>query len=61
MSDISSMRERITYLKRAAAEFRRIGELSAEPVRARLFELSDSCDEVAANIERNLPNHASSD
>ena len=61
MGVISSMRKRIAYLKREAAEFRRIGELSAEPVRTQLFELSDSCDEVAANIERNLSIHDSSD
>ena len=57
MPDIFSMRERTVYLHRQAAEFGKLGEHSPEPLRAEFFELANRCDEIAANIQRNLPIH----
>ena len=61
MRNISFMCRRIAYMREQAAEFRRLGEHSADPLRAQFFDLALRCDEIAVNIERNLPIHAAPD
>ena len=61
MRDVSAMRTRMVYLNQQAAEFRKLGEHSADPLRAQFFDLARRCDEIAVNIERNLPIHGTAD
>ena len=61
MRDIAAMRKRIAYLKRQAEAFRKLGENSHDRTLGNQFsELSDRCDAIAANIERNLSIHEKS-
>jgi len=61
MRDVAAMRKRIAILKRQAEAFRKLGVNSHDPALGNQFsELSDRCDAIAANIERNLPIHEKS-
>jgi hypothetical protein len=55
------MQNRISFLRAQAEEFRRLAASAATPeLEAGFFNLAASCEEIAANIERNLPIHQGS-
>jgi hypothetical protein len=55
------MQNRISFLRAQAEEFRRLAATAAAPeLRAGFADLAASCEEIAANIERNLPIHEGS-
>ena len=52
------MRQRATYLRQQAGEFRRLAAAGHdEKFAAELQELAERCDKIAATIEKNLPIH----
>jgi hypothetical protein len=57
MRDLSSMHHRIADLRGHATAFRKLAEGSHAPQRAQFLDLAERCDEIAANIELNLPIH----
>jgi len=58
MNDVASMRERIVYLQRQAQAFREFSAASKNQALCdQLEDLAKRCDEIAANIARNLPIH----
>ena len=58
MRNIASMLERMAYLHRQAEAFREFSETSkGTGLRDQLADLARRCDEIATNIERNLPIH----
>ena len=62
MRDIGSMRRRVEFLRRQAAQFRKQGEGAHDPaLHDQLTDLAERCAEIAANIERNLPIHERAD
>ena len=61
MTHASTMRERIPFLRAQAEEFRRLAASAVDPeLRAGFLDVAASCEEIAANIERNLPIHEGS-
>ena len=61
MPHTSTMQDRISFLRAQAEEFRRLAAGGVNPeLQAGFLDLAVSCEEIAANIERNLPIHEGS-
>jgi hypothetical protein len=52
------MQERIAFLRAQAQAFRRLGEGTRDiALKSRFTDLAERCDQIAENIETNLPIH----
>jgi len=55
MADIARLRQRVVYLRRQAALYRRFAKRPCNaPLHARFEDLAKRCGEIAANIERGI-------